>query len=62
MQEGSKSLVVWNPWKEKSETMIDMSDDGYESMVCLETANALKDFQIVKSGEVFSLKVVIKQS
>lgn len=61
-QEGSKSLVVWNPWKEKSETMTDMNDDGYKTMVCLETANALKDFRIVKAGETYSLKVIISQN
>jgi len=55
-------LVVWNPWKEKSETMTDMNDDGYKTMVCLETANALKDFRIVKAGETYSLKVIISQN
>ena len=60
-QDGSKSLVVWNPWVEKSEAMADMPDDGYKTMVCLETANALKDFRIVKAGESFSLKVIIKE-
>ena len=61
-QEGSKSLVVWNPWVEKSEAMCDMADDGYETMICLETANALKDFRIVKAGEIFNLGVIIEQS
>ena len=61
-QKGSKSLVVWNPWEEKSKTMMDMSDDGYKTMVCLETANALKDFRIVKSGELHSIEVKISQS
>ena len=60
-QEGSKSLVVWNPWKEKSKAITDMNNDGYKTMICLETANALKDFRIVKSGEVFSLKLIIKE-
>ena len=58
-QEGSKSLVLWNPWSEKSKSMSDMSDEGYETMVCLETANALKDFRIVGAGESCSLKVTI---
>ncbi len=39
-QEGSNSLVVWNPWSEKSGHMSDMTDDGYKSMICLETSNA----------------------
>jgi glucose-6-phosphate 1-epimerase len=52
-------LVVWNPWSEKSKQMADMQDDGYETMVCLETANALKDFIIVKPAESYTLKVTI---
>ena len=35
---GHDSVVVWNPWKENSLKMVDMSDDGYKFMVCVETA------------------------
>ena len=35
---GHDSIVVWNPWKEKSISMQDMSDDGYLTMLCVETA------------------------
>ena len=35
---GHDSLVVWNPWKEKSQDMADMNDDGYKQMLCVETA------------------------
>lgn len=35
---GHDSLVVWNPWQEKSVTMGDMEDSGYQTMVCVETA------------------------
>ncbi|CAA6820507.1 MAG: Aldose 1-epimerase [uncultured Sulfurovum sp.] len=59
-QEGSNSLVVWNPWKEKSKTMTDMQDNGYQSMICLETANALKDFVLVAPNKSHTLKVSIK--
>ncbi len=33
------SVVVWNPWSEKSQQMIDMTDTGYASMLCIEAAN-----------------------
>jgi glucose-6-phosphate 1-epimerase len=36
--QGHDSLVVWNPWQEKSITMQDMEDDSYLTMVCVETA------------------------
>jgi len=60
-QEGSNSLVVWNPWIEKSSHMADMSAEGYRSMVCLETANAREDARVVKPNETHVLKAVISQ-
>ena len=60
-QKGSNSLVVWNPWIEKAQQMADMQDDGYETMVCLETANALKDFVLLAPDEVHVLKVTVSQ-
>ncbi|MDN4503309.1 D-hexose-6-phosphate mutarotase [Alteromonadaceae bacterium BrNp21-10] len=35
---GHDSLVVWNPWIDKSVALGDMSVDGYKTMVCVETA------------------------
>lgn len=35
---GHDSVVVWNPWAEVSESMIDMTDTGYQKMLCVETA------------------------
>jgi len=60
-QEGSNSLVVWNPWIEKSKQMVDMSTEGYRSMVCLETANAREDRRVLKPNESHVLKAVISQ-
>lgn len=60
-QEGSNSLVVWNPWIEKSEQMADMSAKGYRSMICLETSNAREDSKILKPNESHVLKAVISQ-
>jgi len=61
-QEGSNSLVVWNPWEEKAKSMADMPDDGYNSMLCLETANAHKDFVRLNPNDVHTLKVSISQA
>jgi len=60
-QEGSHSLVVWNPWIEKSSQMADMSAEGYRSMVCLETANAREDARVLKPNESHVLKAIISQ-
>jgi len=55
--EGSESLVVWNPWKEKSIAMIDMLDDGYKTMLCLETANAREDSRVIDVWQTHSMGV-----
>lgn len=35
---GHDSIVVWNPWQDKSISMGDMADDSYLTMLCVETA------------------------
>ncbi|WP_438862544.1 D-hexose-6-phosphate mutarotase [Neptunicella sp.] len=36
--DGHDSLVVWNPWIDKSAGMSDMTHDGYQTMLCVESA------------------------
>ncbi len=60
-QEGSNSLVVWNPWIEKSKQMADMTEDGYRTMVCLETSNAQEDSRVLKPNESHVLRAIISQ-
>jgi len=59
-QEGSDSLVVWNPWIEKSKQMSDMTENGYRSMVCLETSNVREDSKVLKPTESHTLKAIIQ--
>lgn len=40
---GSNSSVLWNPWIEKTRRFSDMAADGWQGMVCVETANVLGD-------------------
>jgi len=37
---GSNSTVIWNPWMDKTKGMSDMAADGWQEMLCVETANA----------------------
>ncbi len=48
--QGSHTTVVWNPWIEKSEKMGDMGENGYRTMVCVESANALNNKVTVNPG------------
>lgn len=52
---GSKSTVVWNPWREKSAQMADLQADDYLKFVCVETTNAAPDVVDIFPGESFSL-------
>lgn len=49
--ESSRAIVVWNPWMAKAEKMGDMGKDGYRTMVCVESANALEHSVNVSPGK-----------
>lgn len=57
--EGSSSVVIWNPWIEKGKRMSAMRDDAYNDFVCIESANAYEDFKMLKPCEFHTLKAVI---
>lgn len=57
---GSRSTVVWNPWIEKAKRMGDFPDDGYQTMVCVETTNVGEDDTVtVEPGASHTLAAVI---
>jgi glucose-6-phosphate 1-epimerase len=58
---GSKTVVVWNPWEKLAKTLPYFGDDEYNEMTCVETANALKDAIEILPGKSFKLSVVISE-
>jgi len=58
-KEGSRSTVVWNPWRDKARRMADVGDDDYQGMVCVEVANALNDTVTVAPGDEHRLQTTI---
>jgi glucose-6-phosphate 1-epimerase len=56
----SRSLVVWNPWVDKSARLGDMADGAYRRMVCLETAWAGDDARRLAPGATDTLTTVLR--
>ena len=56
-KQGSRSTVVWNPWEEVAEKMGDLGINGYQKMLCVESANAASDTITIKPGESHTMSV-----
>ncbi len=56
---GNDSEVVWNPWIAGAKAFADMPDDGYQTMLCVESAITRPEGQNVAAGEVHTLTTVI---
>ena len=54
---GSRSTVIWNPGSAKAGKMADLS--SFDNFVCIESANALNDFRMVKPGQRHTLQTII---
>ncbi|WP_249678942.1 D-hexose-6-phosphate mutarotase [Pseudomonas abieticivorans] len=48
--EGSNSAVIWNPWIDRAAQLSDMADDGWQRMLCIETANVMDDIVTLLPG------------
>ncbi|KAI4315499.1 hypothetical protein L6164_028299 [Bauhinia variegata] len=49
-KEGLADVVVWNPWEKKSKSMVDLGDEEYKQMVCVDAAAVEKPITL-KPGE-----------
>lgn len=56
---GSNSIVVWNPWVEKTKRLRHMLEDDYKKMLCIESANAFSDTRVLKPNETHTLATTI---
>ena len=60
--QGHNSAVLWNPWAEGAQSMGDMADDGYQTMLCVESAvhaPRIEQGQTLQPGETHELVTVI---
>ena len=56
---GSRSAVIWNPWIDKTASFSDMAPDGWQRMLCIETANVMDDVITLEPGTSHTLGVSI---
>lgn len=61
-REGSDSLVVWNPWIDKSLRLNHFAPDGYRQMLCLEAANTGPDTLTLAPGQSHRLATRIARA
>lgn len=61
-KENSKSTVVWNPWIDKSASMVDFEEGGYRQMLCVESANIGKEEIVLQSGESHTMRCIIREN
>lgn len=56
----SLTTVVWNPWDALSAKLPDMSPEGWRSMTCVETANAVENAITLAPGEAHTMEAHIR--
>lgn len=57
---GNDSEVVWTPWIKGAQAFADMPDDGYQTMVCIESAITNKTGVTVQPGKTHAVSTLIK--
>ncbi|WP_273819789.1 D-hexose-6-phosphate mutarotase [Pseudomonas asplenii] len=57
--ENSRSAVIWNPWIDRASQLADLADDGWQKMLCIETANVMNDVVTLAPGASHALGVTI---
>jgi len=56
---GSDSTVVWNPGPDKAKNLSDFPNSAWQTMLCVETANAASDYHVLNNGQSHTLGVLI---
>lgn len=60
--EGHNSAVLWNPWDAGAQSMGDMQDDGYKTMLCIEStihSPSIETGKLLQPGESHDLVTTI---
>jgi glucose-6-phosphate 1-epimerase len=57
---GSKSTVVWNPWRAKASALADLGADAWPHFVCVEPANAAENAVTVAPGATHTMGITVR--
>jgi glucose-6-phosphate 1-epimerase len=58
-KQNSATTIVWNPWAELTAKLADMEPDGWQGMICIETANAADAAITLAKGELHHMTCVL---
>jgi D-hexose-6-phosphate mutarotase len=60
VKRGSRSTIVWNPWKIKTQEIPDLGEDEYQRMVCVESGNVGQNKITLQPGKsaVLALEII----
>ncbi|MGX9863099.1 D-hexose-6-phosphate mutarotase [Pseudomonas moraviensis] len=56
---GSRTAVIWNPWIDRAAALPDMDNDGWQRMLCIETANVMDDIVSLAPGASHTMGVSV---
>ena len=59
---GNDSVVAWNPWIDKAISLEDMPNEGYKTMLCIESAITGQNGVLVEAGQAHTLSTAIKET
>ncbi len=59
VKSGSKTTVVWNPWQQAAAALVDLGNDEWQTMSCVEAANILSDAVTLAPGETHTLSAAL---
>lgn len=57
--QGTRSAILWNPWKERARLLDQYQADSWKNMVCLETARLADDLLLLAPGETDTMTLNI---
>jgi len=60
-KENSASSIVWNPGFENSQPFVDMKNDAWPNMLCVESGNVLENAVTIQASEQHALTVLLSQ-